>query len=587
MRTGIGIATAVVIWWSAAAAGFAQETTISLGVSSYDQTKAGLKLLVKDLPPANLRKQWENLEAVLDSFAQGVETTKPIQVDLILAKDSAHYVAMIPVAKLVGRGGFIDNVQEFSFTVSKPDASGIYTLEQKKASPRRAGGKKPVTPTGPPPKPYYMKHEFGYAFFAGDKAALQGKLVDPSPAMLQVLGPKVDVVALLQNDVATQEAKRKSFQELRKQWEAAIAFTRGETQAEFDLRKLSLTQNLNEAERFLIEADQLRFEWTTDTQVKRGIGALRLTGLTGSELLKSIQLINAKPSYFANVTFGEKAALQLRVNFPLDDLRTKHATDLYPATLAVLQEDMETRPNLTEAGKVKAKEALAKLFAMLNEAIPLQSLDTIIDVHATPDSKHGMVCGIRSADGTKATEILAMLPEIREGWKFEANTEEHAGVSIHKMQIAPHRMDEFTSLFGGEAIFYIGTSKDAVWGACGVDALTKLKAAIDQVGTPASENASPEFLSLEMRLEPWVKMIDLLRSKQPPSNSTDETEIELEKQRNKVRKYALSTFADCDSVLTAKLSKTGDEVTGSFDVSECLLKFVGTMIADYSAENLQ
>jgi len=577
----------VLVGLCAAAASFAQETRLSLGVSSYDQTKGGLKFLVNELPPANLRKQWENLEGVLDSFAQGADLAKPVQVDLILGQDAARYVAMIPVAKLSGRGGFIDNVQTFGFNVSKPDASGIYTIEQQKAAPRRAGGKKPAAPTGPPPQPFFMKHDFGYAFFAVEKAALQVQLVDPVPGLTAMIGPKVDMVAALQNDTETMAAKRKSFQELRKQWEAAIAFSRGETQAEFDLRKLSLTQNLAEAERFLIESALLKAEWTTDIQAKQGVGALQLTGLADTDLLKSIQLINAKPSYFANVKFGEKAALQLRVNFPIDDLRSKHATELYPVLLPVLQEDMESRPNLTATGKTTAKEALSKLFAMLTEAIPLQMLDTIIDVHATSDSKHGMICGIRSADGTKAVEILAMFPEIREGWKFEANTEEHAGVSIHKMHIAPHRMDEFTSLFGGDAVIYVGTAKDAVWAACGDDALTKLKAAIDQAATPASENISPEFLSLEMRFEPWVKMIDLLRSKQPPSNPADEAEREREKQRDKVRKYALSTFADCDSVLSAKLMKSGDEVTGSLDVSECLLKFVGTMIADFTAENLQ
>lgn len=587
MRKGIVIATAWIVLLSSVLTGFTQETRIAIGVASYDKTKAGLKYLVEDLPPDPLKKQWPNLEGVLDSFAQGVDPAKPLQIDLILGKEAGRYLAVIPVVKFDGRGGFIENVESFGFKVSKADASGIHTIEQQRAQPRRPGGKKPAAPAGPPPKPFYMKHEYGNAFFAADKSALQVKLADPAPAMKDLLSGGADVVTLLQNDTASMDAKRKSFQELRKQWEAAIAFTRGETQAEFDLRKLSVVQNLNEAERFLIESLQLKANWTTNRTEKRGFGTLSLTGLEGTELLKSIQLINTKPSYFVNVTFGEKAAFQLRVNFPIDDLRSQHAAELYPVLLPVLQEDMDSRPNLTATGKAKAKEALAKLFAMLTDAIPLQSLDTFVDVHATSDSKHGMVCGIRSADGTKATEILAMFPEIRSGWKFTANVHEHGGVAIHQLDVAPHRMDEFTSLFGGEPTILVGTSKDAVWAAAGMDALTKLKQAIDEAAKPAPASIPNEFLSVEMRFEPWVKMLDLLRSKEPPSKTTDEAELELEKQRNKVRKYALTTFADCDSVLTAKLAKTGDEVTGTLDVSECLLKLVGTLIADFTAENLQ
>ncbi|MBI1345155.1 hypothetical protein GC163_02585 [bacterium] len=587
MRTGIGIATVIAVWSCAVTTGWPQETTISIGVSSYNQTEAGLKYLVEDLPAGALKKQWPNLQGVLSSFMQGADPAKPIQVDLILGKEAGRYLAVIPVVKFEGRGGFVQNVESFGFNVSKADANGIHTIEQQRAQPRRPGGKKPAAPAGPPPKPFFMKHVFGYAFFAAEKSALQGKLVDPAPSMTKLLQGGADLVALLENDTATMDAKRKSFQELRKQWEAAISFSRGESQAEFELRKLSLNQNLNEAERFLIESSQLSMEWTTDSVKERGVGSLSLAGLADTDLFQSIALLNTKPSYFANVTFGEKAALQLRVNFPIDDLRSRHASELYPVLLPVMQEQMDDRPNLNAAGKAKAKVALEKFFGMLTAAIPLKVLDTIIDVHATPDGKNGLLCGIRSADGNKATEILAMFPDIRSGWKFEPKVAEHGGVAIHKLHMAPHRMDEFNALFGGEPVMYIGTTQDAVWGATGEGSLDRLKAAIDQAAKPASEAIAADFLTLEMRFEPWVKMLDLLRSKEPPSTTADEAERELAKQRDKIRKYALDTFADCDSVLTAKLTKQGEVVTGSVDVSRCLLKFVGTLIADFTAENLQ
>jgi len=581
VRKWIGVAAAVGAWLICAV-GFAQETRITIGLAGSDRLQADLKSLI-DKSPQRLHKQWKTLKEILDSFVQGADLTKPVRLDLSFSPKELTYVAGVPYLKWAGREGLEENIKAFGFKLSLPDAGGIYTVEQSRAGARGSKTKKPAA--GPPPKPFYLRLAFNQAIIASDKALIPANISDPSLPLKTLLPGETDAVADLQNDAKSMEAKRKNFQEFRKQLEAGIEFKRGEAQADFDLRKLALQQNLNEAERFLIESERLNLRWTTDIPGSQGLGELLLTGLAGTDLAESIGLLVNKPSYFANVKLAPQPVLQARVNFAIDPLRSGHAADLYDKLLPVMQGAMDTRPNLNAAGKTAAKEALGKLFVMLKDAIPLQVLDAHVDVHRSADGKHAGVVGIRAVDGTQATEILQLFPKIREGWKVEAGVTEHQGVTLHAITVAPHRQEEFRSVFGGEPLVYVGVSKDAVWGAAGQGSLDKLKLAIDAASQPPPAEVAPEFLSLEMHFGPWVRLLDVLRAKEPPLKSTDKTEIEQEKQRSRIRQYALDTFGT-EGVMKGWLRRDGTEVKGRFEIDGAVLRFLGTVIADFTEKSL-
>ena len=563
-----------------------QESRITLGVASSDRLQDDLKFLV-ELAPAPLDKQWKTLKDVLDSFVEGVDTTQPAQMEINFGAQELSYVAGVPVAKLTGRGGFVPNVQAFGFKVTGPDpVTGLYTAEQQRAAPRGPRAKRAEQPAAPV-KPFFMKDVKGYMLMASNKAQLPASAGNPAAALKAMFPGEVDLVAALVNDAAGMAAKQKNFQSLRKQLEAGVEFHRGETQEAFNLRKLALQQHLAEAERFLTESSELKADWSTDASAKQGLGHLLLKALPGTSLAASIEQLVQTSSQFANVKFGTGASLQLRVNFAVDELRAKHAAEFYDAMLPVLQQQMDTRPNLNAGGKAAAKEALGKLFKMLHASIPLKVLDTIIDVHASTDGKNVGICAIKTADGTQATEILQLLPKIRDGWKVETGIATQGDITIHAVTVAPHRLEEFQSVFGGEPMVYIGVSKDAVWGAAGTGALDLLKAAIDQAAQPAPAQVAPEFLALEMRFEPWVKLLDVMRGNETPSTTTDEKEREAEKQRTRTRKHALASFAPGDDILKATLLKKSDTVAGEMEIQTGILRFLGTMIADFTAENLR
>jgi hypothetical protein len=575
---------AAAVWMLLVAGLHADDPRIAIGIAGSERMRDDLKYLM-ELAPAPLPKQWRNLEDMLLSFEQGIQEKQPIRLDLVFSGQGLKYEPAFPIEKLEGRNGFIENLQSFGFVVGKPNAAGIYEIKQ----PPPGGGAKKVA-AGPAAKPFYMRHlkaGMGYAVIASDVAKLPAALPDPGPPLQQWLPVPVDVAVRIDNDAAGLASRKASFSQMRKELEAAVQFKRTDTPEQIELKKLSLQQNLNEAERFLVETEKLDVTWVTDATAQSARGEMTLTGLPDTSLLTSIQMLALQPSYFANVKFHPQPALQLRINFPVDDLRSGHAKELYPALLPVMQADMDSRPALNAAGKAAAKQALDILFTMLNDGLPLRVLDGFIDAHATGDGKHVVLCGIRAADGTKATAALELFPQIRDGWKLQQALAEHEGVTIHALTVAPHRLEEFRALCAGEPVVYVGVSKDAVWGAAGEGSLDKLKAAITETGQPAPDKADPVFLSLQMRFAPWVQVLDILRSREAKPAANDRTAQEEEKRRTRLRKISQDAFAPADDRLEVTLRREEDRVIGQLEAHLGIQRFIGSVMAFVTEEYLQ
>lgn len=560
---------------SASAQAPAPATRITVVGASDQRLRDDFQYLIK-LAPANLQKQWKELDGFLESFEDGVDKTKPIGVQFILGGEEMGYMPIIPFTALEGKGAnFIGNVNGFGFKAVK-GAGDLWTL-----NPVVAKGKKAAA-APPPPKMYLREGPGKYAVVSRDAADLPAKMPDYTVPWKDLLKGDRDVVMHMGGDADTMPARRKSFQTLRKQLEAAIKFKRGESEAAFELRKVGAEQSFNESERFLVDTKDLLIAWTTDAAKNAGLGELSLTAHPGTDLAASIALLTQTPSYFANVPFQPKGTLQARINFAIDPMRSKHAKDFYAALLPVVKADIDARPALDDQNKAAGKAAVDVLFEMLNDAIALKVADIFLDAHASADGKNTLVGGLRAADGTKAVAAFKHFPNIRPGWKFEENVSEHAGVTLHKLTIAPHRAAVVQALCGGDPILLIGTSKEAVWFAAGQDAEKELKAAIDAVQKPAPEKADPAFLHLDVRLHALVDVLDAYRGSFPAGTSKEDKEAE--KQRTKWRKYGKDAFADGDDQLIGRLTHEGDDVKGEFKVNLGALKFVGTMIADTVAE---
>lgn len=543
------------------------ETRIRVVIPSIDRVEEDLKWIIQLSPTPDLKKQSKNLkEDILDAFTQGLDPTQPLAVDFVLRKDEVSREMHLPIRLLRDKkAGFIQNLEGMGYTVKDLTKDTFFEVAERKK------------------KGFFVRYdkEQKYAISSSVKAALPAVVPNQKNALAPLLALEKDVVAELKNDAGGVQQRQKDFKELRKQFEALIKFRRNEDPDAFELRKLSLIQQLNEIERFVVEAEHILATWVTDSKgQKHGRGEFQLTAIPGTSLEKSIEQFAVKPSYFANVTMHGDPLLAGRITFPLDDVRKAHAKDFFKAVRAPLAAEISKRPGKTEPQKAAMKTAMGHFLEMLDAGAEMGVIDGFIECFPTAPGKNVMVGGMRAADGKAAEAIIKILPEIKPDWNAKSQSE-HGSVTIHEITIPESRLASFQKLFPGESVVFVGTSKEAVWLAAGVDAVTHLKAAIDQTAQPAPEKVDPVVLSYLVQVSELVTLMEILEKEVPAGNAQLSKE---EKQRlkdlEKFRKLAQAAMAGCQSLLTGELRRNGNKIEGFLEVNECTLKYVGSIIAD-------
>lgn len=544
----------------------ARVTVVSPGIVRLNED---LKYLVELSPTKPLKDQWtKTLEPLIESFAQGLDPKQPMRVDLVLGKDLT-YEMHFPLTKLEGKGGFLENLDGFGYG-NKKLAAGLFDLtEGKGKNIKRVGS---------------LREANKYASISSGKNPFPAGLAQPiTPALAAFLAKGYDIAAELKNDPNDKPgmaARLANFKALREQLEAGIKFKRDEDKNVFELRKLTVVQNLNEAERFLVETELLNVFWTTDGTAKKGHGEMTFSALPDTELAKSAALLAAKPSYFANVTPPEKAAATGRVNFAVDPMRIGHFKEFYKTFRPVLAKRLGERETLKEASqKAAAKQVGDLVLDMLDAGTALDAVDGFVDLTDAGGGKHTLVCGIRAADGKVADQIVGLLPKIRSTYEIKVNIAEVGGANLHSVTVPPARLPVFQKFFAGETLVYVATSKEAVWIAIGTNAQAELTKAITAAAGPAPEKPSPVVASLSANMAKLVLMWDALQPEQPEIKGPKTAE---QKQREKIRGLATQSTTGCEPWLTSELKRNGNAIEGTLDVSECALKFVGTLIADFA-----
>jgi hypothetical protein len=560
------------------------EARIRVVAHSITQVEDDLKWLIELSPTPELKKQWKTLKGdLLDAFTQGVDENRPISMDLVFRKDEMSYEPRIPISNLTDKKkGFLQNLNGIGFNDQKMVSTGFYEIGEKKK------------------KPFYLRYDKDYAWIATLKQSVPANPPAATADLQPLLDLQKDIIAELKNTADGLPVRRDNFKELRKQFEALIKLRRNEDPKVFELRKLSLIQQLEEAERFIVESETMQVNWTTSVPKASGRGEISVSALPGTDLQKSIEEFGAKPSYFSNVALHANPLVVGKLNFPLDALRTAHVKDFYKAVRPKLEAEIDARPApATESQKTALKQAMNKFFDMLDAGAALGVVDSFADAHAVAAGKNVLICGIRAADGKVADEIVKLLPQFRSDWKVTPDAMEHAGVSIHELTVPKTRLDAFQKVFAGESVIYVGTSKDAVWGAAGVDAVTHLKAAIDQAAQPLPEQADPTVVSYRVQVAKLVQLMEIIQESGPvdaaakpkddaaPKTKEQKEEQQRQKEVVKYRKLAQDAMSGCESLMHGELKRFDNKVEGFIEMNECVLKYIGSVVADGVKQYLQ
>ena len=547
------------------------EARIKVVSPGVDRLKEDLKYLVNLSPTPALKKQWKTLDDLIDSFAVGLSATKPMRVDVVFSKQSLGYEMHFPLEKLEGKNGFLLNLRDLGFN-NKNLAPGLFELTEGKGKNLKTVG--------------FLRVANKHASIAPTQAAIPANLPNPiTPDLLALLAKGYDVAVELKNDPKDKvgmAARLANFQALRKQLEAGLIFKRDEDKSEFELRKLLAVQHLNEAERFLVETELLTINWVTDVVTKKGRGELSFSAIPGTGLQASAELLAAKPSYFANVQPPAKPAATGRLNFAVDPMRSEHLKGFYKAYRPVLAKRLEGFASLKEADqKAAGKQAADLIIDMLDAGIAVGVVDGFMDLTEAGGGKHTLVCGIRAADGKVADQIVDLVPKIWPGFVAKLNDAEVAGASLHTVTLPEKRLPRFQEFFPGETVIHVATSKEVVWFAIGHNAQADLTAAINAAAGPAPAMVDPIIAYFSGNMTKLVAMFEALA---PDKIESTGPKTPAQKEREKIRSLAEQAVKDCEPWLTSELKRNGNVIEGTLDVTECALKFVGTIIADFSKQ---
>jgi len=548
------------------------EARIRIVQPSIERLKDDIKFLVELSPTPTLKKQWDKtLEPLIASFAQGLDETKPMRIDLVFSKSGLAYDSHFPLIKLQKKNGFLENLEGFGYK-NKNLAPGLFELTQ--------GTKKNLKTVG------FLREANKFASIATLQAAVPANLPHPITKDLEALLAKgYDVAAELKNDPkdkAGLAARSANFKELRKQLEAGVTFKRDEDKNEFELRKLAMLQHLDEGERFLVETESAAMNWVTDTNAKTGHGELTFSAIPDTALHASAQLLASKSSYFANVKPPAATQASGRLNFPVDAMRVEHFTNFYKAFRPVLAKQIGEMASLKDADqKAAAKQAGDLLLDMLEAGVANAILDGVLDVTESDGGKHTLLFGIRAADGKVADQIVSLFPKMWPGIEVKLDVAEVGGAKLHTLTLPEKRIPRFQKFFVGETQIHIATSKEAVWVAIGTNSQADLTAAINAVAGPAPEMVDPVVASFSANMTTLIAMMESLEPEQVEAKGAKSP---AQKQREKFRGLAEQAVKDCEPRLSMLLKRNGDVIEATIDVTECALKFVGTVVADFAKD---
>jgi uncharacterized protein YbjQ (UPF0145 family) len=524
------------------------------------------------LTNANDQKQIKVLKEFFnDIFLKGVDSKRPVRIDVILGDGDIRYRPHFPISSLKD---FRDNLDNFGIESRKKTAS-LYQLKKAFVG--------------------WMRYRNKYASIGEEKNDVPLSIANPALSIKPLLAAGYDLAVNLVNGKTTdkdQAARRKAFRDgLRKEYLAAVKQKKDETDENFAVRKMLTDQQLVELERYYVESATATLGWTSDAKAGEGRLDLKLEPIAKTSLAQSVTLLGQASSHFANVPQSKDAIFALRLNHPLDQLRTKHFKDLFALLRKTADAKIDVSKKRDKDQKTNGKKAASLIFDMLDASVKAGLADGFLEVRRQQTGKHTLVCGLKAVNGKQADAIVALLDKAGPGRTVKQNVGNVAGVVIHSVMLPMDKPEQVKDFFGQDIAIYVGTAKDAVWVAIGENAVAEMSAAATLVAQPNTGKAGAPFVDLLVKVGPWVDLIQKLRPveakakiQQVSQKTDDDTKIEID--RGELRKMALEAFSFGDDVVTMQLVRAGDNVEGHLKAQPGILRLVGKLVAKFSRENV-
>ncbi|QDV53125.1 hypothetical protein [Gimesia fumaroli] len=284
-----------------------------------------------------------------------------------------------------------------------------------------------------------------------------------------------------------------------------------ETDAAYELRRMSGKQNLEGIEYMLNEAQELVLGARVDQEQKQGNIDILIKARPNSDLARDIKNVPGKASYFSVIT--SRANLPAAVSMSMNVARRDRKTYLNYLTYA---EKQLTEKLLTEDERLQKNHSVQQFFAPIKSVVDKGHLDLFAQLVATPSKKFALIGGMKvspSANLPAALLDLVNRVEQRAGKdvRIFTNAETVQGIALHQLQPNMKTADDKQNRFlGGVPSLYVGADSQVIWFAMGTEiAVGALNEAIEQIN-----NASPEArkeqrtapFQAEFHMRPWLSL---------------------------------------------------------------------------------
>ncbi|HVJ84614.1 MAG TPA: hypothetical protein VM452_03160 [Caulifigura sp.] len=577
---------------SAAPAAAADDDRVVAFLTSADELIADAKHIVVDL--AGEEKAWTNsVLPNIEIWLFGVNPEKNVGIDVLFDPETGRVIEFhVPIAN---RREFLNSNLGDVGVVTKQDRKNkdLYELSEvlegwllfTKSTDGQEYGSIVTNKSNLPTKSPVTKWELFKK--AGYEAGLRWSALE-----------------------ATKAQRDKGFDKMLSEVTSNLKKRPDESQAQFDLRKLTVEQNANRLARMLSNTSELMAGWSTDAKARKYGGSSTMTGLPGSDVEKNIKSIGTVPSKFSGVTTPENSAMSARVMLPLAEVYQQEQAKTYSTSLAALKERIDGKEDISAEEKKARKELSEKAVQIASDSLKLGWLDVYAELIPSGSSLYTGVVGVRIQDSAVAKEIVELLPSAQKGWTVKTDVAEESGAKIHVIDMKAKLPNTLKTYFGDAGEAYVATGDQTVWIATGPDAMGRLKSAMQAAAVEAKANDTP--LKVVMHVHPALQIgksltedrdIELFRTlkegsllKGPQQDNNDKKGAKKDEER-RVNRNALQNFKWHDTalkaleggkdVVTLEITKDGDALKGQLNCEEGVMRAIGKVVAKFAVEMLQ
>ncbi len=528
-----------------------REDKITFAITSADGLLEDLEFMVKDL--AKKRREWnDDIRPNIELFLEGVDTTKPVRIDLFFDEKLAEYYRpFFPVSNLKS---FRDNLDALGVT-SKQMARDLFLLESAFDGQMRL-----------------IKEN--YAVFAPQEqlSIIPADLPEPRIAIKELVAPRYDAGVKIDNDPAGIQRRRDSLKKVISNAMDEVKKKSTESPEEYELRRLLARNQLTKLENLYAEIALLQAGWVTDVEGREGRGDFQLRALPGTPLASGLEKIPELKSRFAAIPPTEKFVATGRLQIPLTPQRQERLASSYNAYRPVINQRIDNNQELDAFQKKASKQAVAKTLELLEKGFQLGMVDAFLEMRkgSSPNMQEA-IGGIQVVDGKEVEEVIKLLPEVYSRFVVKMNAATEGQFQIHEIALEDRVPSMLESLFGVPCKVTVATSETLLLVGFGDNAGPWLLETARLLNTQTEPSPLANCLEFKGHMEAFARALNTL---------------EPNKDRPELRGMLVQAFSQGDDYVELSNTYTDGVLHGRARVETGLLRFLGLAVAKFAEENL-